>query len=172
MKRPSRLDQIACWEWDAPSGRIWEVRFFLCLDGTILRNPQTPLVLPGNMGEAIGAWIDDSENEIFTVNYANNVFFCCRVSLKPANMPFCHRGNARGMQFHVSLLQCFETCFSLETGREQWHPTDWIYRYLSSNCSMETEPGPQTGCVLDVFWAIFWVGWRKNHTLIGFKIGP
>ena len=136
-------------------------------------NPQTPLVLPGNMGEAIGAWIDDSENEIFTVNYANYVFFCCRVSLKPANMPFCHRGNARGMQFHVSLLQCFETCFSLETGREQWHPTDWIYRYLSSNCSMETEPGPQTGCVLDVFWAIFWVGWRKkNHTLIGFKIGP
>lgn len=172
MKRPSRLDQIACWEWDAPSGRIWEVRFFLCLDGTILRTRK-----PHWFCREI--WGKQLEHGLMTQRTRSlpwimrTTFFFCRVSLKPANMPFCHRGNARGMQFHVSLLQCFETCFSLETGREQWHPTDWIYRYLSSNCSMETEPGPQTGCVLDVFWAIFWVGWRKkNHTLIGFKIGP
>ena len=135
-------------------------------------NPKAPLVLPGNMGEAIGAWIDDSENEIFTVNYANYIFFAVESLLSQRTCLFAIGGMQGGCK-NVSLLQCFETCFSLETGREQWHPTDWIYRYLSSNCSMETEPGPHTGCVLDMFWAISWVGWRKkNHTLIGFKIGP
>jgi hypothetical protein len=62
-------------------------------------NPQTPLVLPGNMGEAIGAWIDDSENEIFTVNYANYVFFAVESLLSQQTCLFAIGGMQGGCNF-------------------------------------------------------------------------
>ena len=120
--------------------------------------PESPTGFAGKfLGEAIGAWIDDSEHEIFTMNYANYVFLAVESLLSQRTCLFAVGGMQEG---------CFETCFSLETGREQWHPTDWIYRYLSSICSMETEPGPQTDFF---FWRVLgdilsWLKGKKPYT--------